>query len=136
VATPGPELLGAIQRTYNDWIAEFCEATSRRLVGVACVLPDDPAAAVAELQRTAAMGLKGAMIPVNYGEARTYSDPAYEPLWEAAAGLHMPVSLHVGTNRCRHPAATGTTGMSEAKFLSTPTRYATAANWWRRRSAT
>jgi predicted TIM-barrel fold metal-dependent hydrolase len=124
------ELLSAIQRAYNDWIAEWCASTSRRLTGIACVLPDDPVAGVAELTRAAEMGLKGALIPVSYGESYTYADARYEPLWEAAAGLSMPLSLHVGTNRVPPtPETTGTTGMSEAKFLSTPTRYATAANW-------
>lgn len=125
-----PELLSSLQHAYNDWIAEWCAATTRRLAGIACVLPDDPQAAAAELSRAAAMGLKGALIPVSYGEERTYADPSFEPLWDAAAGLSMPLSLHVGTNRVPpRPTAEGPRGMSDAKFLSTPTRYATASNW-------
>lgn len=124
------ELLSAVQRAYNDWIAEWCAVTAHRLAGVACVLPDDPRAGVAELVRAARMGLKGALIPVSYGETRTYADAAYEPLWEAAEGLSMPLSLHVGTNRVPpQPAPAGARGMAETKFLSTPTRYATASNW-------
>ena len=61
---------------------------------------DDVEDAVGELQRAAARGLAGAMIPIRPGEQR-YDHPMYEPLWAAAQDLEIPLSLHVGTRRWR-----------------------------------
>jgi len=38
---PDSELLSAVFRAYNDWIAEFCRACPRRLKGIALIDVDD-----------------------------------------------------------------------------------------------
>ena len=93
------ELLNALFKVYNDWIAEFCQAYPDRLKGIAMLNVDDVGVGVKELERCAGMGLVGAMITVYPPEDRPYASPEYEPLWSAAVDLEMPLSLHIVTNR-------------------------------------
>ena len=96
---PDSELLTSNLRTYNDWLAEFCNAIPRRLKGIASLNIDDVEMGIRELERCAKMGLVGAMITVYPPEERSYDSPEYEPLWAAAEDLQMPLSLHTGTTR-------------------------------------
>ncbi len=93
------DLLTAIFRAFNDWLAEFCKPFPRRLKGIATVNIDDVQEGIKELERCANMGLVGAEISVYPPQERSYDSPEYEPLWAAAQDLDIPLSLHVGTNR-------------------------------------
>lgn len=98
-AVPDSAVLTRAARIYNDWLAAFCAHDPARLKGIAMLNTDDPAEAAAELCRAHGLGLSGAMIPVRTPVWNPYRSPAFEPLWEAAADLGMPLSLHVGTDR-------------------------------------
>lgn len=98
-AVPESDVLSRSVRIYNDWLADFCAHDPARLKGVAMLNTDDPAEAAAELRRAHARGLSGALIPVRTPVWNPYRSPAYEPLWQAAAELGVPISLHVGTDR-------------------------------------
>src|SRR5262245_46659633 len=69
----------ALQRAcftaYNDWLAEFCTYAPKRLIGVPCISLYDSDLAMEELQRTAKLGLRGAMIWL--------SPPAGAPAYDA-----------------------------------------------------
>ncbi len=93
------ELLSAIFRTYNDWIAEFCSDYPDQLKGLAMINLDDVQEGVKELERVHGLGLDGAMITVYPIEERPYSLPEYNPLWSTAEELEIPLSLHLFTNR-------------------------------------
>ena len=93
------KLQEAIFRTYNDWLAEFCNTNPQRLKGLAMISLDDIQAGIRELQRAANMGLCGAMIAEYPAEARRYLGLEYEPFWAAAQDLNMPLSLHTATRR-------------------------------------
>src|SRR5262249_53192340 len=56
------DLQAAIFRAYNDWLAEFCRTDPARLKGIAMISMDDVSSAIRELERTARLGLAGAMI--------------------------------------------------------------------------
>ena len=60
---------------------------------------DDVKDGVRELERTAQMGLVGAMITEYPPEERRYDSPEYERLWAAAQDLNIPLSLHTATRR-------------------------------------
>ena len=92
-------LLSAIFRAYNDWLAEFCNTHPDRLKGIAMINLDDVVDGIKELERTAKMGLVGAMISEYPPEAQRYDIPDYEPFWAAAQDLNMPLSLHTATSR-------------------------------------
>ncbi len=93
------ELLSAIFRTYNDWLAEFCSANPDRLKGIALVNDEDVQEGVKELERARKKGLVGGMISVYPSPDKQYDQPEYEPLWAAAQDLDMPISLHTATQR-------------------------------------
>ena len=94
-----PELLSAIFRAYNDWLAEFCATHPDRLKGIAMINLDDVQDGIGELERTAGLGMAGAMITEYPAEARRYDNTEYEPFWAAAQDLNMPLSLHTATSR-------------------------------------
>ena len=96
---PDSRLFTAVCRAYNDWIAEFCNPYHKRLKGIAMLNVDDVEVGVKELERCAKMGLAGGMISVYPLPGKSYNVPEYEPLWDAAVDLGMPLSLHVQTNR-------------------------------------
>ncbi len=99
-AIEDPNLLRAIFSAYNDWLAEFCNTNPLRLKGIAHILLDDGRkAGLDELERAAKMGLPGAMIPIFPRSDLYYEEPFYDPLWERAQELDMPLSLHIGTRR-------------------------------------
>ena len=96
---PDSELFTDVCSAYNDWIAEFCNPFPKRLRGIAMLNVDDVQVGVKELERCAKMGLAGGMISVYPLPGKSYDKPEYEPLWDAAVDLGMPLSLHVQTNR-------------------------------------
>ena len=57
------DLLSAICRGWNSYVADFCSAYPDRMKGIAMLNVDDPADACTELERCAKLGLAGAFIP-------------------------------------------------------------------------
>jgi len=94
---PDINLQRACFRIYNDWLAEFCTYNPKRLVGLALISLVNVGDAVKELERTARQGLRGAMIWGSPPEDKPYSSTIYDPLWQAASELQMPLHLHTGT---------------------------------------
>jgi predicted TIM-barrel fold metal-dependent hydrolase len=118
-----PELMSAIFRAYNDWLAEFCRTDPSRLKGIAMINLDDVASAVRELERTARLGLAGAMITEYPLEDRRYDQPEYEPFWTAAAALGMPLSLHTATRRQGKIRGAGAKTLRDASSRATKAFY-------------
>jgi len=98
-----PELQAASARLYNDWVAEQFLDASDRFAPVAILPVLDVADGVAELERVAARGFRGAMLPA-HADFRPYNDPAYDRLWAAAQSLDVPLTFHAGTGRTQTPA--------------------------------
>ena len=96
---PDGELLSAIFRAYNDWVADFCQTSPTRLKGIAMLNIDDVGQGVEELAHRAKQGFVGALITVYPPEGRRYDSQEYDHLWGAAQDLEMPLSLHLATNR-------------------------------------
>jgi len=93
------ELQEACCHAYNDWLIEFCATDPVRLVGLAMLATNDMTAAVAELERTRAAGLRGAIIWSAPPPGSSFFDGDYEPLWGSAAAACMPISLHILAGR-------------------------------------
>ena len=91
------ELQRACFRVYNDWLAEYCRHSPRRLIGLGLVSLVDVELGVQELRRCAELGLKGAMVWNSPPDDRPYSSPEYDPFWGAAQELDMPISFHALT---------------------------------------
>ncbi len=89
----------ALARAYNDWLASYCAADPTRLFGAAMVPLQDPLAAAGELRRAVEqLGFVAAFVRPNPCVGRALVDPSHEPLWEAAAGLGIPVGVHEGSS--------------------------------------
>jgi len=94
-----PELMLTCVQIYNDWQTEWASADSRRLLPVTSIPFWDVAAAAKEVRRCAAMGHKGILFT---GEPQYFGQPLlgdrhWDPLWEAAVELDLPISFHVGS---------------------------------------
>jgi len=93
------ELLSALFRAYNKWLAEFCSTYPDRLKGIAMINLDDIPSGVQEMERCAKLGLVGAMISICPLKGWPYDRPEYDLVWATAQDMHMPLSLHLTTNR-------------------------------------
>ena len=83
-------------RAYNDWLAGYCATDPARLAGVALVPYADPAAAAAEVDRVAGLGLVGALVRPNHLYDRSLGDLAYTPLYETLADRGLVLAVHEG----------------------------------------
>lgn len=89
-----PGLQRACFRVYNDWLAEYCAYSPKRLAGLALISLFNIDDAIHDLRRCAKAGLKGAMVWCSPPGDRPYSSPMYDPFWAEAQELSMPISLH------------------------------------------
>jgi predicted TIM-barrel fold metal-dependent hydrolase len=90
------EMKLAAAKAYNDWLSEFCAHAPDRFFGVAKVPTTSVADAVAEVQRAADLGLKGAILDAYPSGSRVGGNADDDPFWEAINDLQMPVSMHYG----------------------------------------
>jgi predicted TIM-barrel fold metal-dependent hydrolase len=102
------ELQQACFRAYNDWVAEFCSYSPKRLFGIALISLEDVNEGVKELERCRKIGLRGALIAGLAPEDKPYSSRVYDRFWAAAGELGMPISLHVVTGARRKHLLTPT----------------------------
>jgi predicted TIM-barrel fold metal-dependent hydrolase len=100
-------------QAYNRWIAEYCSAHPARLLGCGQTAMRAPEEGIADLRDIQALGLRGVMMP---GEpaVENYDSPVYDPFWEAAVELGLPLSFHILTTRSER-----TRGPAMSQFLST-----------------
>jgi predicted TIM-barrel fold metal-dependent hydrolase len=94
-----PELMLTCVQIYNDWQSEWASADSRRLLPITSLPFWDVAAAVKEVRRCAVKGHKGILFTgePQYWEQPLLGDPHWNPLWEAAVELDLPISFHIGS---------------------------------------
>jgi predicted TIM-barrel fold metal-dependent hydrolase len=81
-------------QVYNDWLAEFCSYSPKRLKGVGLVSLYDPRQAAEDLAECAKKGLAGALVWASPPEELPFHSEVYDSFWAAAQELAMPLSLH------------------------------------------
>ncbi len=94
-----PELMLTCVQAYNDWQTEWASADSRRLLPTISTPFWDVEESVKEVQRCAEMGHKGILFtgaPESFGQP-VLGDRHWDPLWQAAVDLDLPVSFHIGS---------------------------------------
>jgi len=94
-----PELMLDCVRAYNDFLAEWTSTDSDRLVPVMALPFWDVKTAVAEIERSAAIGHKAVLMsgaPQDFGMP-FLSQEHWDPLWETAQGLGLSISFHIGS---------------------------------------
>src|SRR4029450_13751522 len=96
--TVGSVICNSPAHAYNLWIAEFCGAHPDRLIGVGQTAMRSVEDGIRDLRRIKELGLRGVMMPANPAVA-DYDDPMYDPFYEVAVDLAMPLSFHILTSR-------------------------------------
>ena len=92
-AHPDVDLKAACFAGYNRWIAEFCATAPDRYFGCGPIALKSPADGIAELRAAKALGLRSVMLPNKPG-TEDYNSPIYEPFWEEAIALGLPLAFH------------------------------------------
>ena len=93
------DLRNACVRAYNDFLTEFCSSHPERLIPVGATMFWDLQACVKELERTHAQGHRALLFsgkPDVYWGQPHLADPYWDPVWDAAQGMGLPVAFHVG----------------------------------------
>lgn len=94
------DVVAALCRAYNRWIADFCAADPARLRAAAVVPQLDPAAAAAEARwAVEELGLAAVMLRPNPIGGRTLDDPSFGVLWDVLEALDVPLALHEATTQ-------------------------------------
>src|SRR5216683_6986568 len=82
---------------YNRWLQAYCAHAPDRLIGCGQTAMRSIREGIEDLAGIKAMGFRGVMMPGNPGE-KDYDDAAYDPFWEAAIALELPLSFHILTS--------------------------------------
>jgi predicted TIM-barrel fold metal-dependent hydrolase len=94
-----PALVRAGVQALNDWAHEYIAGASPRLLPTASLPMLSIDDAVAEVERTAAMGFRAAFLPTGTPDAvrqyHYYDD--WAPLWTALEDAGMVLAFHIGT---------------------------------------
>lgn len=101
---------------YNLWIAEYCDTHPERLFGCGQTAMRSPEEAIEDFRRIKDLGLRGVMMP-GTPQQEDYDSPIYDPVWDAAVDLELPLSFHILTGKSDSLAAP-TRGPKMNSFLS------------------
>jgi len=91
-----PEYKSAMFGGYNEWLTEYCSVDPDRLIALGQTAMITPEQGVKDLQQMKKLGMKGVLMP-GYPVIDDYDSRIYDPFWEAAVDLDMPVSFHILT---------------------------------------
>jgi len=95
-----PVLKNLCATLFNDAMAEIQDQGKGRLYPMALLPWWDVDASVAEVERAAAMGLRGVNMTSNpeQGGAPDLASREWDRLWEACTSLGLPVNFHIGSS--------------------------------------
>ena len=90
-----PAFAAALARAYNDWLHDFCQADPNRLLGSGMISVYNIEDAVAETYRVVEdYGFRSVFLRSNIVNGKNWTDPYYEPLWNALEDLNLPLGFH------------------------------------------
>src|SRR5262249_55574816 len=87
------EAAAEMLRIYHDWLADFCRQYPERLLGLAIIPGNDPAAAEREVKRIADLGFVGVEMSGTRDMTPLF-DARWEPLWSVTSELGLPIHFH------------------------------------------
>ncbi len=87
----------ACMSAYNRWLQGYCSEAPDRLYGMAQVTLASVDEGINELRRAKEMGFRGVMMPGN-PQHEDYDHLDYDPFYEAAVDLDLPLSFHILTS--------------------------------------
>jgi predicted TIM-barrel fold metal-dependent hydrolase len=103
---PDPEYKSACLRAYNDWLVEYCATSPKRLIGLGQIAMNSPLEGIKEMERVKQQGLRGIMMPGS-PLLEDYDSKIYDPFWQAAVEMDMPLSFHILTYKNGVPKPRG-----------------------------
>jgi predicted TIM-barrel fold metal-dependent hydrolase len=80
-------------KIWNDWAWEYCQGLPGRLIPAAMIPCIDLSDALAECERTIAMGYAALCL---WEGMENYNDPAWDPIFALAAAHSVPLVFHTG----------------------------------------
>ena len=93
--TDDPRFETALIRSYNRFMAHACRQRPDRLKWAAVLPMRDISAAVLEVRAARELDAAAVMTFGTVGHCMLH-DPEFDPVWEAASRLRLPVCVHVG----------------------------------------
>ena len=89
----------ACMHAYNEWLANYIsDAPKGRLFGLGQSSGDSVEQMIKDFEDAKKKGFVGIMMPGD-PQHEDYDHPMYDPLWECAVELGMPLSFHILTSR-------------------------------------
>jgi predicted TIM-barrel fold metal-dependent hydrolase len=89
----------ACMHAYNEWLASYVsDAPKGRLFGLGQTSGDSVEQMIKDFEDSKEKGFVGMMMPGD-PQHEDYDHPMYDPLWECAVALDMPLSFHILTSR-------------------------------------
>ena len=90
-----PDTAYALARAYNDWIADFCQASPDRLFAAAMLPLQNMDFTIEELARVSKnSSFRGAFIRPMFIEERYFTHQYYDPLWAELERLGITAAVH------------------------------------------
>ncbi|MDA0798610.1 MAG: amidohydrolase family protein [Chloroflexi bacterium] len=84
-------------RVYNEWIRDYCRDATAPVYPIGLISTYDIDNAIKELEWCHHEGFPGAMVWQVPPEGLSFLSNHYDPLWDAAQQLEMPISVHILT---------------------------------------
>jgi predicted TIM-barrel fold metal-dependent hydrolase len=96
---PDVDFKQACFTAYNRWLQEFQSFAPDRLFGLGQTAAMSVKQTIADLEKMKQMGFCGAMFPSDPATGFEYDDPQFDPVWEAAVALKLPIAFHILTSK-------------------------------------
>jgi len=102
LTSPGVQILDtdtarSIAVQANDQLAEAVQKHPDRFTGLAAMAPQDPSAAVREIERSVSkLGFRGVILN-SHTQGEYFDDPKFWEIFEVAESLNVPIYLHPNT---------------------------------------
>lgn len=90
----------SLARAYNDWLHASYTKLDARLQGIALLPIHEVPAAVVELRRAVQdLGMRGGLLPAATVLGKAYGHADFDPLWQEAERLDVPLAIHGAPSR-------------------------------------
>ena len=101
----------ACMHAYNEWLTDYIgDAPEGRLFGLGQTSGCSVEQMIKDFQDCKKRGFVGMMMPGD-PQHEDYDHPMYDPLWECAVDLNMPLSFHILTSRNSGGVVRGALGL-------------------------
>src|SRR4051812_7058311 len=84
---------------YNRWLQEYQGGAPDRIFGVGQTAVRSVEETIEDFRRIKEMGFWGVMMPCDPSTEFDYDDKRFDPLWQAAIDLELPLSFHILTSQ-------------------------------------